>query len=380
MRLALYHMSIRAHSYHAHTFSAPVLGKRSHAADDLGPPWLMELHSKIWNHEEFRPQLFRKVKVTRGDYAALQNRLKELHSDRDSLDYSVDKTGVLDVKLKFLRSLTPVDENCEMETSEDGDSEAMNEVHDPDTSCKGDDSEAMDEVNDSEAMSEDDDPGATREDDDLEASNEDDTILQSLFPSILSFLDLSTLNLKITPPGRFPQPLLLRREYKKLSALIENRPRSSGGSVMISGQPGTGEFFCLPVTRSNQLCRYQGKTSYLYLRIVESMIEGRTFLYQNMNGVVYHVSEMGVQAVQSWSPTQSIVAFVDGDKGDYQPDENLIHRSVQLIVAASPKGANQKWTKQLGESARMLKLAIKLWSHKELLLTGLVLALLSTLD
>jgi hypothetical protein len=81
-----------------------------------------------------------------------------------------------------------------MEASEDGD---------PDASSEDD---AMIEVNDSEARSED-DPGATREDDDLEASNEDDTELQSLFPSILSFLDLSTLRLRQNVPNRLPLPL-----------------------------------------------------------------------------------------------------------------------------------------------------------------------------
>jgi hypothetical protein len=110
------------------------------------------------------------------------------------------------------------------------------------------------------------------------------------------------------------------------------------------------------------------------------MIEGRPFLYQAIGGSVYHVAEKGVEAVQSWSSEETIVAFIDGDKGDYEPEDILIGRSVQLIVASSPKGASQKRTKQTGHASFATNLAVKLWSYEELLLTGLVLALPSTLD
>jgi hypothetical protein len=43
-------------------------------------------------------------------------------------------------------------------------------------------------------------------------------------------------------PRRLPLPLLLRQEYKDISELIKKRPQNSGGSVIVSGQPGTGEF------------------------------------------------------------------------------------------------------------------------------------------
>jgi len=87
------------------------------------------------------------------------------------------------------------------------------------------------------------------------------------------------------------------------------------------------------LTGSNQPCRYKGKTAYLYLRIIENMIEGRPFLYQAIGGTVYHVAENGVEAVQSWSSQEIIVAFVDGDEGDYKPDEILLRRSVDLNVS-----------------------------------------------
>ncbi len=192
------HLHVFVNVVQAQTLSTPVLGKRSRVADDpelTDLPWLEEVHSKIWNRKDLRPQLFRKVEVTQAHYAALQKRLKELHSDRDSPDYDGTKTDVLSVKLDFLRSLPPA--------------EALSPRHD---------------------------------DYDSEASNEDDLETKSLFPSILSFFDLSTLELKENVPVRFPLPLLLRQEYEIISELIKKRPQSSAGSVIVSGQPGTGEF------------------------------------------------------------------------------------------------------------------------------------------
>ena len=110
------------------------------------------------------------------------------------------------------------------------------------------------------------------------------------------------------------------------------------------------------------------------------MIDGHQFLYQPVNGTVYHVSEEGVDVVKSWSTKETIVAFVDGDEEDYKPDEFLRRRSVQLIIASSPKGSNMKWIKQLGPYSSFTRLVVNLWSQEELLITGLVLGLLSKPD
>ena len=172
------------------TLSAPVF--RNLELADL--PWLKEVHKKIWNQKGLRPELFRKVEATQADYTALQKRLKEFHPDRDSPDYDSNKRDVLSIKLDFLRSLTPA-----------------------------------------EALS-------PRLFDDIDDRVDDhDPEIKPLLPSLLSFLDLSTLELKEKVPERLPLPLLLREEYKDISELIKNEPQNNGGSVIISGQPGTGE-------------------------------------------------------------------------------------------------------------------------------------------
>jgi hypothetical protein len=104
------------------------------------------------------------------------------HSDRDSPDHNGAKPDVRGVKLDFLRSLTP--------------EEALSPRH-PDNDDRVDD------------------------DYDSEVSNEDDPEIKSLFLFILSFLDLSPLELKKVP-DHLSLPLLLRQEYEDISKLIEN--------------------------------------------------------------------------------------------------------------------------------------------------------------
>jgi hypothetical protein len=117
--------------------------------------------------------------------------------------------------------------------------------------------------------------------------------------------------------------------------------------------------------------------------MIESLIAGRPFLYQTRDRAVYHVSQKGVEAIQpesSWLPETHIMAFVDGDGGTTKPDGILIDPLVQIVIATSPKGANQKWIQQ-GVYTRFTKLATSLWTPRELFLTGYVLTFhLSTLD
>ena len=71
-----------------------------------------------------------------------------------------------------------------------------------------------------------------------EASDNDSYGIDSPFPFTLKFLDLTSLGLKHVS-SRMPSLLFVRQEYDDITALIEHRFKN--GSVVISGQPGTGE-------------------------------------------------------------------------------------------------------------------------------------------
>jgi len=93
---------------------------------------------------------------------------------------------------------------------------------------------------------------------------------------------------------------------------------------------------------------------------------------------VYSVNENGVGAIRSLPSNEPIVAFVDGDENNYGPKHMLRRRTVQIILASPPTGANRGWVKQ---ASNVKVLATKLWSPRELFLAGFVLGLLlSTLD
>ncbi|KAF8259787.1 hypothetical protein EI94DRAFT_1690300 [Lactarius quietus] len=258
------------------------------------PPWLTELHSKIWNRVDLTQTLTRTVEVTEAHYTDLQRSLNGLHK----------RTAIDLVKLNILHSLR----------------EAVPSLQDK---VESDVSEARDN--------------------------------HKLFPSVFKYLDLAPLGLKAEVTSRFPLPLLIREDYEDMTKLIDKEPQDNSGSVIVSGQPGTG------------------KTAYLYLRLFELMIGGRPFLFQSNLGTMYHVTKESVEIIGSWSSPDPITAFIDGDKRDWEPSELVIRPSVQLIVAAPPKVASQKWTKQTGHGSFISQFAIKLWSRKELLLTGLFL-------
>jgi hypothetical protein len=232
------------------TSSASVLGEQSRSAS--GPeltdlPWLREVHKKIWGQESLRPKLFRTAEITQSDYTALQGRLTVIRPDRDKLDYNggSSKPDVLKVKLDFLHTLNPVEASPSQHpggddnrVGDDDNSEARKEV------AK---SKARNEIAYPESSNETADSESNNEAADSEPSNDNDVVLQSLFPYILDFLDLSALGLEVT--DRLPLPLLLRKEYKHISELIKKEPEGSRGSVMVSGQPGTGKFLVSPSHR-----------------------------------------------------------------------------------------------------------------------------------
>jgi len=190
--------------------------RRLSDAGDLeapSPPWLKEFHSKMWNKKNLEKELFRTVKVTRVHFDELQRRLNDRNPDRNDPEYDASEHNILSDKLDFLRSI-----------AEDG---ALPPLHPDDNEVR---------------VGDDDDPEARNENEDPEACDEGDSEINSFFPFTLTYLDFSILELNADLElERFPPALLVRQEYNHISNLINERQKNGAGSVIFSGQPGTGE-------------------------------------------------------------------------------------------------------------------------------------------
>ena len=67
------------------------------------------------------------------------------------------------------------------------------------------------------------------------------------------------------------------------------------------------------------------------------MIEGVPFLYQTMQGHIYHVAD-SITLIETWSPEEYIVAFVDADI-TYTPKDLLIDPLIQIVLTSLPEGS-----------------------------------------
>ena len=144
--------------------------------------------------------------VTREHYDQLQNTLNKEYPDRNGELYDGGGYDVLSYKLDLLASLT-----------------LAGSPHPEDAHRVDNDNEADD-------------------DDKPEGRSKEDFQIDSFFPYTLTYLDLSILKLK-SQSDRFPMPIFIREEYSIMSKLINERPQSGRGSVIVTGQPGTGEVF-----------------------------------------------------------------------------------------------------------------------------------------
>ncbi|KIM73639.1 hypothetical protein PILCRDRAFT_15072 [Piloderma croceum F 1598] len=252
--------------------------------DQFQIDWLFELHSKIWNRKDLEQNLFYKLEITAAHYVELQKCLKSLYLNHTSEDYQ--NYDVLSIKLNILHD----DEN-EVENGKDEE-----------------DNYGMDDE------------------------------LCAFFPTTITYMDLSSLELQY-PMLPIPNPLLIRQEYHIITHMLNEQPEGNAGSTVISGPPGTG------------------KTAYLHLEIIRSMIKGVSFLYQTIEGDVYHVSD-SVMLINGWLAKEYIVAFIDTNTFSYAPKHILINPRIQIVLTSSPKGSKQQWM-----------------SHEELFLTGLVTSL-----
>jgi len=70
------------------------------------PPWLVEIHNKLWGKHDLFHQIFRTANLTITDFVELQLKLESINKSRSSSSYRAQ--NVLDVKSDFLRKKSSI--------------------------------------------------------------------------------------------------------------------------------------------------------------------------------------------------------------------------------------------------------------------------------
>jgi hypothetical protein len=157
-----------------------------------------------------RSSIFRSVTVTRAHYSELQARLDAVYPSRGSKTYRAGR--VLPIKLNVLNTFDPVQSS----TSDDNNTNAK-DTPNSDVDMKDD------------FISDDD-------------CNLD--VLFELLPAKIRYVDITPLNLQSPPPIAFP--VFIRDEYDAMSSILNNCPKGTAGSCLITGQSSCGEYGPLP--------------------------------------------------------------------------------------------------------------------------------------
>ena len=120
-----------------------------------------------------------------------------------------------------------------------------------------------------------------------------------------------------------------------------------------------------------------GKTTYLYLRLIDRLLDAKPTYFQTEMGDVFFVDKDGVRHVRDYPnhpPKEIVVALVDADKLVSEPDGLLTSSSaIRIIVTSSPKNTkDRKWLSQLPIGVGEIYL-MDVWSSRDLFVAGLAL-------
>lgn len=80
------------------------------------------------------------------------------------------------------------------------------------------------------------------------------------------------------------------------------------------------------------------------------MLEGVPFLYQTIQGDIFHVAD-SITLIKSWSSEEPIVAFIDADTASHVPKDILIDHSNSLnIITQGLESTMDKAVRQIGDN------------------------------
>ncbi|TDL23357.1 hypothetical protein BD410DRAFT_838861 [Rickenella mellea] len=319
---------------------------RSSIETDPTSDWLIGLHQALWNKRELRDSIYFEKEITFSDFLALEECLKQI----PSRDAPPDKGWyVRDIKLAMLDSILPAVPTVEIHGGggKDEDNKGGDDGDGTDSDSEDDEGDDRDNVeSDDRDNVEGDDQDDQGDIHDNEDDGQDDDI-RSLFPVRVRYINLSSLKLKSTT-DRCPSPIFIRDEYTIMTRVLNNGPPGKAGSAIVTGQPG--------------------KTTYLYERLIDRLLDGMPTYFQTEEGVVFFISD-AVTSVKTRTlhrAGDNVVALVDADLLFTRPQHVLLTSvDIQIIVASSPKGKGKwSWLDQLG-SRRGMIYAMDLWSYQE---------------
>ncbi|TDL17102.1 hypothetical protein BD410DRAFT_794677 [Rickenella mellea] len=347
---------------------------RSSIETDPTPPWLIELHQALWNKPELRDSIYFEKEITFSDFLALEESLNLIPSRDEPPKGGLD---VGDIKLAKLHSIPQAvhiqeshgdggkdEDNKGGDNGDGGDGEDdggddQDDEGDDRDNVEGDDQDDQEDDQDDEGdIHDNEDDGQDDEDDGQDDKEEAHPVhgdITSLFPVRVRYINLSSLKLK-SATNRCPSPIFIRDEYTLISRVLSDGPPGKAGSAIVTGQPGIG------------------KTTYLYERLIDRLLDGEPTYFQTEDGRLFFISEEVtlVDARTLHKAGDNVVALVDADLSTARPQPVLLTSTdIQTIVTSSPKSKeDQKWLDQVGGGRRGMIYAMDLWSYQEFMVAG----------
>ncbi|KAF8219399.1 hypothetical protein L208DRAFT_1418274, partial [Tricholoma matsutake] len=89
-------------SYHSDSFMTLLATITPSTLPTSPPPWLVEIHSKLWGRHDLFGDIFHTANLTKANFIKLQHQLQELNPECNSESYVAK--DVLATKSAFLRS------------------------------------------------------------------------------------------------------------------------------------------------------------------------------------------------------------------------------------------------------------------------------------
>jgi hypothetical protein len=119
-----------------------------------------------------------------------------------------------------------------------------------------------------------------------------------------------------------------------------------------------------------------GKTSYLFVLLINRLLRGERTIFQSASGSVYEISDIVQELPRLKKPISEdddVVALVDADSNQPYPTFEVRESGARIVATSSPKTKQSRmWMNHLPEGHVAMGLMMNPFSLQEYLLTGFV--------